>query len=376
VPPSPGSRRLLLVAQPLEAGVPNHVRDLLPAVLDAGFQVDVACPPTSVLWNTAGSFPGVGRHPISAARAPSPADARSLARLVPLVRQADVTHAHSSKGGLLARLAARATGRVDRCVFTPHGWSFWAYPAFLPVERVAAHWCRTIVAVSHHERDAALDARIGRRDQYDVIPNGVDVDRFAASVPPTGDDADRLVMVARLAPPRRHDIVLRALAVVRQQRPSVTLELVGEGPRRAQLEALARGLGIADAVTFSGDRRDVPDRLRGAAVVVQASDYEGSSLAVLEAMATSRAVVASAIGGMDELVVAGATGELCGSDPLDWAAAIGRALDARVPYGAAGRHRVEQRFSLRRMTAMTLELYERVLTNSEEAAQLITETGR
>jgi glycosyltransferase involved in cell wall biosynthesis len=261
------------------------------------------------------------------------------------------------------------TSRTQRVVFTPHAWSFWAYPAFLPIERLAAHWCRAIVCVSDHERAAGLDARVGVRQQYAVIPNGVDLDRFApaagagaartaGAAPP---DGDRLVMVGRLANQRRHDLALRALAALRaRHRPGATLELVGDGPLRPSLEQLASELGIADAVSFLGERSDVPDRLRAASVVIHATRYEGASLGVIEAMASGRPVVASGVGGMDELVDAGVTGYLCGEDPHEWADLIDRALAMRVAMGQAARARAEARFSLAGMTASTLDLYNRV----------------
>jgi len=373
---------LLFVAQPIEAGVPHHVRDLIPAALDDGWRVEVACPPVSVLWSAAGAHPGVARHPISAARAPSPADARSLARLLPLVERADVVHGHSAKAGLLVRLAAKLTGRTDRCVFTPHGWSFWAYPAFRPVERVAARWATAIVAVSAHERDAGLDAGVGRRDQFVVIPNGIDLGRFSPGPNPI-PDTEHLVMVGRLAAQRRHEVLLDAVARLRQdgRRPNITLELVGDGPRRHELEAQAAALGITDAVTFAGDRpaTEVAGRLRRAACVVHSTHYEGASIGVLEALACGRPVVASAVGGMDELVVAGVTGELCpGGDSAAWASAIDRVLtgDRRHVMGAAARQRAEQRFSVDTMRAATLGLYRRILTQRSEAAQPAVDLGR
>jgi glycosyltransferase involved in cell wall biosynthesis len=140
---------------------------------------------------------------------------------------------------------------------------------------------------------------------------------------------------------------------------------VGEGHRRAELEQLAADLGLTDAVTFAGHQTDVPAWIRRSALVVHASDYEGAATAVLEAMACGRGVVASALGGMDELVVRGVTGELCGDDPHEWASSIARALDARDRLGTAGRARAEDRFSAARMTASTLALYERILTERE-----------
>ena len=169
--------RLLVVAQPLVAGVPHHVMALLPAILAAGWQVTVACPRTSILWTEAERL-GLDRVPTNPRRAPGLADVPDLIRLLRLCRRADVIHAHSSKSGLVARLAATLAGRRNRCVFTPHGWSFWALDGTagrlaVALERIAAHGCARIIAVSTFEREAGLTGGIGPERRFRVVPNGV-----------------------------------------------------------------------------------------------------------------------------------------------------------------------------------------------------------
>lgn len=353
--------RVLLVAQPVVAGVPQHVIELLRHVEAAGADIHVMCPRRSVLWAAAAGRPRVRRHAMPDARAPHPGDLVALAVLVRLLRRVDVAHAHSSKAGMLVRAAAVLTRRRHRVVFTPHGWSFWACQGWAArlarvLERLAARWCAIIVAVSAHERDSGLAAGIGGPDQYEVVPNGVDAARFGLGPSPVHG---RMVMVGRLAPPKRQDVAIRALALVRRTLPDAHLEVVGDGPLRRQLEELAQAEGVSEAVAFVGERDDVPSRLRAAACVVMASDYEACSLAVLEAMAGSRPVVASRVGGMDELVEDGVTGRLVANEPEEMAAAMASILvgaDGEA-MGAAARRRAAERFRAEQMAAAVLAAY-------------------
>ena len=359
-------RRVLLASQPHDAGVPNHVLELVRTVDRGRFELTVACPPTSTLWAAVADDPDVALHAIAAAREPSPHDARSLATLARLVRGADVVHGHSSKAGFLARLAAAAQGRRSSVAFTPHGWSFWAADGvegalYRRLERVAAHWCETIVVLSDAERQAGLAAGVGRAGQYRVIPNGVELDRFAAAPEPV---PGRILCVGRLAPPKRPDTILDALALVRRELPEAELHVVGDGPLRAQVEARTAALGLGDAVRLLGTSTDVPGLLRGAACLALASDYEGLPLAVLEAMAAGVPVVASAVGGVPELVADGRTGLLVQPGSADGlAAALGELLrdPARArALGDAGRELARERYSRERMAAEHERLWEQL----------------
>jgi glycosyltransferase involved in cell wall biosynthesis len=354
--------RVLLAAQPLDGGVSRHVVELAQALPADEFELAVACPRSSLTWShLEGS--GVDLHAIEAHREPRPGDARSWAELLGLAGSADVVHVHSAKAGFLGRLAAATRGKRSACAFTPHGWSWWAADGaearlYLGLERLAARWCRTIVALSHDERAAGLDAGVGRPEQYRVVPNGVPLERFAL---PRRPARGRILMVGRLAPPKRPDLALHALATVRERGSAAELHVVGDGPLRPEAERLAAELGLADAVRFLGNRDDVPELLAEAECALLASDYEGCPLAVVEAMAASVAVAATAVGGTGELVRPGVTGALSGKGDADGlAAAIEDVLadPARAAaWGAEGRSEAERSFSLDRMVDRLGSLY-------------------
>jgi glycosyltransferase involved in cell wall biosynthesis len=360
-------RRILLTSQPLDAGVPRHVADVVASLDRARFGVTVACPRESELWAELEGVSDVERHAIAPHRRPALADVRSLVRLLPLVRQADVVHAHSSKAGFLTRLAAALTGRTSRCIFTPHAWSFWGADGperrlYLALERLAAPWCRAIVAVSEYERDAGLAAGVGRSDQYRVIPNGIDVERFSR---PPATVPGRIVMVGRLAPrQKRHDLAVAAFARVRDRHPSAELVLVGDGPARPAVEALISRMGLSESVRLSGPTADMPAVLEEADCLLLATDYESCPLSVLEAMAAAVPVVASRVGGIPELVLHGRTGLLVTpGDPEALADALDRVLshpDEARTLGAEGRRIARERFSQERMLSRLVELYEDV----------------
>jgi glycosyltransferase involved in cell wall biosynthesis len=171
-------------------------------------------------------------------------------------------------------------------------------------------------------------------------------------------------MLGRLDPQKRPDIAVRALAALRPTHPDASLWIVGDGSWRGELEALVADLDLSGSVRFLGPRKDVPALLSEAACFVLTSDYEGCPLSVLEAMAAGVPVVATAVGGVPELVVDGETGLLVGPRaPDEVAEAVGQLFDnpavART-MGAAGRARVREQFTLERMVAALDELYREV----------------
>lgn len=369
---APTPIRVLLACQPLHSGVPHHVLDLVRSLDPARFRLALACPRESFLWDELEGS-GVELHAISPAREPRPGDAQSLGTLLPLVRGADVVHGHSAKAGFLVRLAAALTRRRSTCIFTPHGWSFWSTGGatgrlYLSLERLAARWCRTIITLSADERDAGLAAGVGSRAGYRVIPNGVDLARFARTPEPV---AGRVLVVGRFARPKRHDLVLRAFADIHGRFPGSELWFVGDGDDRPASEQLAAELGVRGASRFLGVREDVPDLLAQAACVVLASDYEGCPLSVIEAMAAGVPVVATRVGGVPELVRDGVTGIVAEPGrPDGLARGLAELLgdDRRaVEMGRAGRECARARFSREQMAAATAQVYERVVAESSRS---------
>jgi glycosyltransferase involved in cell wall biosynthesis len=225
---------------------------------------------------------------------------------------------------------------------------------------MAARWCRTIVTLSESERAAGLEAGVGRPEQYRVIPNGIDLAPFTQPPAPV---PGRILWVGRFAPPKRADLALRALAMVRPRFPEAELHLVGDGVGRPAAEELARELGVADAVRFLGTRDDVPELLVEASCALLASDYEGCPLSVIEAMAAGVPVVATDVGGLGELVVHGRTGLLVPRSEEALADGLGELLgrpDLARDQGEEARKLARKRFSRERMVSETVALYEEI----------------
>ncbi len=185
------------------------------------------------------------------------------------------------------------------------------------------------------------------------IPNGVDVAFFAPGEPGARAPGPVVLCVARLHPDKDHATLLRAFARLHPRRPDARLWLLGDGPMRSRLQALARDILPGDAVEFIPGKADVRPYLRQASVAALSSVREGLPNVVLEAMAAGLPVVATEVGGVPDCVVHGETGLL--SPPGDaeaLAANLGRLLasfEVREAMGRAGRVRVERDFSYEAM---------------------------
>jgi glycosyltransferase involved in cell wall biosynthesis len=205
--------------------------------------------------------------------------------------------------------------------------------------------------------------------KIEVVYNAVRLDRFEITAPEGlreelgGGKLPLVLTCARLDEQKGHDVLLRAAAEL----PEVAFAFAGEGPERGKLEALAAELGVADRIAFLGRRDDVPALLAACDVFALPSLYEGSSLAVLEAMAARRAVVSSAIGGTDELIDDGRSGLLVPpGNAEELRAALARVLgDEQLRAGFAGRarDRVERDFTPEAMTQANERIYRELLAD-------------
>jgi len=176
-----------------------------------------------------------------------------------------------------------------------------------------------VVFVAERQR-RHYDEKLGVRfPRSVVIPNGVDVERFApAPLPVEAPEGDgrryRVGIVGSFQPRKGHEFFLRAAARVREHRSDVEFLIIGDGPRRPELEQAAHNLGLGRTVHFLGNREDVPDLLRTLDLVVLSShEPEGGHaetlpLVLLEAGATGLPVVATDVGAVSDLVVEGETG--------------------------------------------------------------------
>ncbi len=357
-----GSPRILLASQPTVSGVAACVSHLARAAVDADLVVTVACPAQGDLrgWATEA---GARWAPLEVNRSPGRGDLRGLLTLRRLAADHDVVHLHSSKAGALGRLALATVppSRRPPCAFTPHGWSWLVggrmAPLYRAFERLVGHLATVIVAVSPQEAEAGRPVLGSASTRLRVIDNGVDAGHFA----PTGAHAERraeplLVCVGQMYPPKGQDLAIEAL--VHMSHHDARLRLVGDGPDRAALEALASRLGVAGRVEWTGKVADPAPHIRAADVVLVPSRYDGLSLTLLEAMSCGKAVVASrAIGSaaVEEVGVLVPIG-----DPAALAAATDSLLDdpgERSRLGAAARQRVLGRYTLARNLERTVALW-------------------
>lgn len=278
----------------------------------------------------------------------------------------DLIAAHSSKAGILARLAARRL-RVP-IVFTVHGWAF--TPGVPPleaalyrrVERLVGPLASRIIAVSEYDRRLGLEARIAPPDRLVTVHNGMpDVPAELRADP--ARSPVRLVMVARYGAQKDHPTLLRALSGLRQHRWE--LDLIGDGPLREETEALVGDLGLNGRVHFLGQRSDVERRLAAAQVSLLVTNWEGFPLSILEAMRAGLPVVASEVGGVAESVREGESGFLVRrGDVEQLRARIERLLtdpELRARLGASGRERYVRDFTLDVSVARTLDVYRETL---------------
>lgn len=293
-------------------------------------------------------------------------DAAGFIELVRLLRfsRPHIIHINSSKAGVVGRLAA-AVCRVPIRIFTVHGWAFtWYRPRFLYLwpDRFARRFTTTTICVAEIAREVGVAARACDADRTVVIPNGVELPSREGVGAAPGRDVPLVVSVGRLTAPKDFRTLIAALARVDV---AFRAKIVGDGHDRAELESMIVGSGLTGRVELLGVRDDVPELLRAADVFVLATTSEAMPISILEAMAAGLPVVASAVGGVPELVVDGSTGSLVSpGDPE----CLGRALETlltsaplRQQMGIAGRERAERLFDIAQTRRRHLELYEKLL---------------
>jgi glycosyltransferase involved in cell wall biosynthesis len=286
----------------------------------------------------------------------------------------DLIAAHSSKAGILARLAARRL-RVP-VVFTVHGWAFTPgvprleAALYRRVERLVGPLASRIITVSEYDRRLGLEARIAPSDRLVTVHNGM------PDVPPAlradpGRSPVRLVMVARYGTQKDHPTLLRALASLRDH--PWELDLIGDGPLKSEIEALSRELGLNGRVHFLGQRNDVDQRLAAAQVALLVTNYEGFPLSILEAMRAGLPVVASDVGGVGESVRDGESGYLVPrADVTQLRDRIQRLLTdpgLRASLGASGRERFARDFTLDVSVERTLAVYRDTVAHARARAR-------
>lgn len=353
-------------------GSERHLLALLPALRERGVDArflgldDTGAAPDPF-------YEALDEHDVPYERLPCPRDldpalARRARRAVRELAP-DLVHTHLVHADVYGVLAVARTGAV--LVSTKHNDDPFRSGRMRHLERLLTRRTARVVCITEalarfNEEVVGLPAAKLR-----VVHYGLD-EPPAPWGPPGGpdipDEVPVLLVVGRLVRQKGVDVAIAALARVREQHPDTRLVVLGEGPLRAELGALAAQLGLSDAVSLPGRVGDVSWWYRRASVVVHPSRWEGFGLALLEAMLCERPIVGSDVSSIPEIVVDGETGLLVPpDDPESLAEAASALLDdpARArALGAAGLERARTEFSVARMADRTLAVYEEALASA------------
>lgn len=317
---------------------------------------------------------------------PGASAAQTIAAIRKRLNRVDLVHVHSDVDRKLTQVASLGTG----VAVVGHLHAEWVHLGpKLPPSPTALDRARGTVmgrlrdaverrTVAHYVAESADVARVFRplvRQPITVLRQAIPVDRYEGAAeraaaaglravlqPGTGP---LLVNVSRMVPGKGHLLLLESFAAMRSSVPDAVLALVGDGPERPATERRAEQLGVDASVRFLGNRHDVPDLLTVADVFVFASESEGFGLAVLEAMAASKPVVAFRLPAIEEFASDGESALLVErGDVASFANAVEKILGdpaLGVRLGCAGRAIVESRFPADAVARTFEEVYETVL---------------
>ncbi len=303
--------RILHVFRTPVGGLFRHVRDVAQGQAARGHEVGILCDSTTggetaeKLLATVAPYAALGVKRIPISRMPGLGDVSGARQTAAYARQLkpDIIHCHGAKGGLYGRLAARRLGIPS--VYTPHGGSLhysWASPAgavFLSAEKALAAIGTGIHFVCAYERDT-FRQKIGLNPAtpHEVIHNGV----WPAEFEPVSvkSDAADLLFIGDMRMLKGVDVLLEAIAILNAAKP-VSACLVGDGPDLEQFKAQAAALGLADKVKFPG-RMAARQAFAMGRILVMPSRAESFPYVVLEACAAGVPLIASAVGGIPEVL--------------------------------------------------------------------------
>jgi glycosyltransferase involved in cell wall biosynthesis len=323
------------------------------------------------------TLPGLSRElsPIRDALA-----AFRLARLIRKLRP-DVVHTHTAKAGAVGRAAALLAGtRRPVVVHTFHGHVLRGYfgtggtLVFRAIETLLARATDRLIAVSPEVRDELVALHVAPREKFSVVRLGIELEpRVRFDGDPTevrrrhGIPEGKFVVgwFGRMTAVKRTDDLLTMLAGVRERGVDALLLLVGDGDDRERLEQRAHDLGLARACLFLGYQEDVAAWYAICDAVVLTSASEGTPVTIIEALAAARPVVATAVGGVPDVVDEGETGFLVPPGDTrtvaDRLEVLARDPARRAAMGATGRQRVLERYAVERLVADVDALYRELL---------------
>ncbi|MFN5539212.1 MAG: glycosyltransferase family 4 protein [Candidatus Melainabacteria bacterium] len=308
----------------------------------------------------------------------SPAkDFQSLIKLIKLIKeiQPDLIHCHSSKAGVIGRLAAFICNKPS--IFTAHGWAF--HPEVKSAQRIIAliseitmSWLtQRLICVSDFDKKLAQSVKLIPYSKLQVIHNGIsqlvsleneEQDLIPGNLFLQTRSKLNILMVGRFAEPKRQDLLIQTFAKLNLEiRNKVDLLFAGNGPLLSESEQLAEQLGLKNQIHFLGEIRNISDLLNSVDVLVLLSDREGLPISILEAMRAGLPVVASDVGGISELIQDQKNGFLIQHNQFDLIINCLQTLinseSLREQMGMTNRKIFEEKFTSEKMLRTLAQVY-------------------
>lgn len=367
-------------------GVGTYTRRLVKALDKSRFRITVACLSTDGenMAEELSKIPGVTAFaiPMAEYNIDPLSDLRVLYRLFREIRSGgfDLIHAHTSKPGFLVRLAAMGS-RIP-VIYRPANFSFYDGVSrgkvvfYVLLERFASRFLTDkIMVVSPGEQNLARRYNVGKDEQFTLIRTGIDVQLFNISINKREvrarfgipENVPLIGTVARLTADKAPFDFAEAASIVNKQNPDIHFLWIGDGPLEDELKEKIKLLNLAKVFYLAGHQKNVPELLRSMDCFVLSSTSEALSIAMLEAMAAGLPVISTNVNGADEAIHQGINGVIVPiGDVRSMAEEIIKLVEnspQRQAMGQAAQKRMQDEFSLAKMTRRVEELYEEILRN-------------
>jgi glycosyltransferase involved in cell wall biosynthesis len=361
---------LLIYYEPQPSGQTTHVLSLAKGLDHERHEVIVVLP--QCLSSRTSAFEQTGAQVVSLPLRKGLWPFHTMQAVIQLIREKnfDIVHVHSQEAGLVARPLAWIAG-APVVLYTPQTVDIrrtrW-YSAYTQVERALAHITDVIISVAEADHKRMIQWGIPVHKTV-TIPNGIDLQSFTGPVDREelctslgiSSESPLVIQMGRLREQKDPLSFVEGAARVLQKAPGTQFVLLGDGPLRSAVEERIQSRGLVESVLLTGWRNDARELLAAADIVTLTSRWEGIHYELLEAMAWSRPVVATAVNGCPEVVHEGQTGYLVSpGDVFGWADRVLYLLAnhaAATAMGQRGRERVEEHFALQKMVNRVEKLY-------------------
>lgn len=357
-------------------GAQNHVLQLSRRLREEGHDVLVLVGSVGDLTEELDAAGIAWKHVATLVRPIRPwTDFKAVNQLVAEIKgfSADLVTTHSSKAGIVGRVAAWRCGVPS--IFTAHGWSFAeGIPArrkriALLLERLVGRYGKRIICVAEAEREYGIQQRVAPAEKLVTIHYGIE-DKAEHYLPRANShDQVKMAMVAGFREQKDHATLIEALAKI--QHLPWEISFLGDGELRAEMEKKVNACGLQQRIHFAGMVNNVSDYFRKIDLLVLITNWEGLPISTLEGLSFSLPVVASRVAGTCEQVVDGRNGITVARGDVDEVATAIEAMvtdpEKRTLYGRESRRLFEERFTIDAMYRKTVALYQEVVAESRQS---------